>query len=497
MATEVLPRTRTRTVENPPVTRVPLDSTRLLVAVDTFRGPREAVRLRGAIDVSRRMERTGVGIFGYDCVDVAFRERVPEVYLVRVLGPAAAPATRDAAGGTGTVFTLSAYEPGEWANGAAGGLSVQWINGPAGASERIGIIFRNAVEIGRTVASTTRAQLAESLANILRNDPTKPGLITVALGPDTGLPTVAAAANFAGGTADLASVTATHVREALDRVSIDEGPMQVVIPGRNTDAMNIMLGTYCAETKRTPLYEQQDALGVSTIAASAAAMRTALGLGAEGQSKRGGMWMHHATGPGILAGQTRTVPWTIIMAGLIARAQSKAGHPNAAAFADEGVPLWATGLTRELSEADAATLVTAGVNVAHTYLGTPRNRTFHTLEQPLSGSNWIDLAHARTEAQIHAIARDLGRSMGSRTIDRGLLNEFGGKLRDRLDDELYSRGALFGDTFESAVVVDTDTVNDATTIRAKEVNAAVGVVMAEHAEFINVDLAKIPIGQGV
>lgn len=497
MATEVLPRTRVRTVENAPVQRVPLDSARLLIGIESFRGTREPMRFASPMDVGRKLERTGVGIPAYDAVDVAFRSGVPEVYLARVLGPAAAPASLVAAGGTGTVFTISAHEPGEWANGAAGGLSIQWINGPAGASERIGIVFRGGVEIGRTVASTTRAQLLASLLSILQTDPSKPGLLDVATGADTGLPTVAAAANLAGGTADLASVTSTHVRQALDRVSIDEGPMQVCIPGRDTDAMNIELASYCAATGRTALAQQASGLSVATMLASAAAMRTALGLGATGKSRLAGMWAQYMTGPGVVASQSRTVPWTIIVAGLTARLQVQEGHPNVAPFGDYGVPLWGDTLSPTFTEAEHEQLVAGGINTAHTFLDVPRNRTFHTLEQPLAGGDWVDLAHTRVDRQVHAIARDEGRRMGARVISRNVISEFGGRLLSRLDRELFKPGALFGDTLQEAVRVDTDSTNDAITIRAKEVNAAVGLCMGEHAEFINVDLAKVPIGQAV
>lgn len=498
---DVLPRTRVRTVEQGPVQRVPLDSTRLLVAVEGFRGTAEPMRLTSPMDLGRKLERTGIGIPGFDVLDVAFREGVPEVYFARLLGPGADKATIDLAGAGGTSITLTAHEPGDWANGATGGLTAEVQEGPDGAGERV-IIIRRAgtpggpTELGRTTVETTRAGLIAALGRIGQTDPTLPGLIEATGGAEVGLPVVAAAANFAGGDADTANIGIAQVRAALDAVSVDEGPMQVVAPGRSTDAINAELLDYAYDAERTALLEQADGLAVATSVASAAAMR-ALGTGADGKARLGGMWAgFQATGPSPVAGQTRSVPWTVIVAGLIARLQAQEGHPNVSPFGDYGVPRWATGLTRTFTEDEAATLVAGGVNVAHTYLGQPRNRTFHTLE--LDGAtDWLDLAHTRTDRQIHALARDVGRGMGARRINRETIGEFGGLLRTRIDRELWRTGALLGDTPDQAFRVDTDSVNDAASMAVRQVNAAVGAVMEEHAEFVNIDLTKVPIGQEV
>lgn len=489
-ASAVLPRTEVRTIDQPPARVAPLDSTRLLVALESFRGTRAPMRFRSPRDVSRALERTGVGIPAWDAVDVALREGVPEVWLTRILGPAAASASVALAGGTGTSLTVAALEPGEWGNGAAGGLSAEVVNGPAGGSERVVIVRRGGVEVARSGPATTRALLAAAIARIA-----SPAL-TVTLGTDVGLPTVAASANFTGGTADSAAITATHVRAALDRVPEDLGPMTVATPWRNTDATNTELLSYCQATGRTALLEQADLLSVGTVKASAATLR-ALGSGAEGRARLGGMWPLYATGAGVLTGTTRAVPWTVIVAGLIARLERTEQHPNVAPIGDYGVPLWATGLTREFTEAEAADLFAAGVNVAHIHsvLGV-RNRTFRTLE--LEGtSEWIDLAHTRLERAIRAEAMDVGRAMGGSPITREVIADFGARLRSRLERKFWRTGALFGDTPDEAFRVDVDTVNDATSIAAHEVNASVGLRMSEHAEFVNVELAKVPIGQEV
>lgn len=490
---EVLPRTRVRTIESPPKRSVPLDGTRLLVAMEATRGTIAPMRMTKPADVAWRLERTGVGIPAFDAVDVAFRERVPEVFFARVLGDAPTHADIDLAGASGTSFTIAAVEPGEWANGAAGGLTAEVVNGPAGNSERVVIVRRampngvEDVELGRTGAYTTRAKLMEAVERITRVE------LAAVAGTDIGLPSVAAAGNFTGGTADSGTITSENVRAALERVDPRWGPMWVAAPGRNTDATNTELLSYAAGSDRVALLEQAAGLSVGAIEASAATLR-ALGSGADGLARLGGMWAQHATGPGVVPGQTRSVPWTIIVAGLTARLEAQEGHPNVAPFGDFGVPLWATGLDREFAQADAEAIFSAGCNVAEVdpVLGV-RNATFRTLE-PYMKSEWVDLAHTRTERAILANARDVGRGMGSRVINERTLAELSTRFSMRLE-ALRKAEALHGDTPDEAYAVDWQSVNDADTMRAHEANLATGVAMSEHAEFVNIDIAKIAIGE--
>lgn len=500
MTAATLPRTTITTIDAPPQQSAPLDDTRLLIAAESFRGPPEPLIISGPRDLDRYLERTGVGIPAYDAIDVALREGVPQVYFARIVGPAAAGAFLAFTGPTsGVSFTITAHEVGEWGNGAAGGVTGQATNGPAGASERIIILRRGTAgpEIGRTTPETTRAALATAVERI--------GAVTiggqtrkafdVTLGANVSLPVVVAETSFAGGLADSGSITDTHMTTALRKVLQDEGPMQVVTPGRNTDASIAALAAYCAESDRTGLAEQTDALSVATIAASGAALRSALGTDAEGQGRLIGMWCQHATGPGVTPGTTRTVPWTIVQAGLIARLQRQEGHPNVAPFEDMGVPRWATGVTRTFSTADAGTLFGAGCNIVKVYRGNPRNATFRSLEVDGS-SEWVDLAHTRIERAIRAQASDVGRGMGSRVINQTTITQFGGLLRARLE-AMWTAGALFGETPDEAFIVDTDSVNDVTSMALREVNVAVGFKASEHAEFVNITLAKVPIGQAV
>jgi hypothetical protein len=168
MEAGMLPTTIVRTIDAPPVLAVPLDSTRLLVAMESLRGTIEPMRFGSPRDLGRYLERTGVGMPAWDTIDAALRMGVPEVWLARIVGPAAAKASVALAGGAGASFTITAHEPGEWANGATGGLTAEVVDGPAGATERVVIIRRasTGAEVGRTGAYTNRADLMAAVARI-------------------------------------------------------------------------------------------------------------------------------------------------------------------------------------------------------------------------------------------------------------------------------------------------------------------------------------------
>lgn len=485
----VLPRTDVRTIDAPPVLSAPLGSTRLFVLAESFRGGAEPIRFGGPRDLTRYLERTGIGIPAYDAIDVALREGVPEVYLSRIIGDDAEFASVNldgTSGGSPYSLVLTANEPGEWANGPTGGLSAE-VAAPGGGSNRQITVYRDGVAL---IASPIFTARADALAwNALQS------VVTVSLGGENTLPAVAAEADFTGGDSDSAGITTDSVAAAATRLRKDLGAGQLVAPGRSTVETSTVLLEHCEEFNRTALLEAADGLDVEDISAVSVELR-ALGSNAEGVPRLGGLWAQHAIAPGLTPGTTRTVPWTIVVAGLIARLERAEGHPNVAPFGDFGVPQYVRGVSRYFSEDDAADLFGAGVNIVERLFDAPRNATFRTLETE-GQTEWLDLAHTRLDRAIHADALDIGRNMGSRVINRKVVQEFGARLRKRLEEAYWKPGATFGDTADQAARVDVDAVNDTASMAARELNAAVGVRMSEHAEYVNITIAKVPIGQEV
>lgn len=483
----VLPRTNVNTVDPPPRRATPQGGKRLFIVAESFRGGLEPIIFNGPRDLAQ-LERADVGIPAYDAVDVALREGVPQVVLSRIVGADVAYATLNldgTSGGDPYSLVLTANEPGEWANGATG-LSGE-VTSPSGGSTRQIVLRRAGTVIATSPVFSARADVLAW--NSLQTT------VTVSLGGENTLPAVAAAADFSGGDSDSGAITTDDVGDAATRLRKDLGNGQLIAPGRSTVDTSTVLLQHCMDFDRTAYLEVADGLEVDDIVELALTLR-GLGSNATGLPRLGGLWAQHATAPGTTPGTTRTVPWTVVQAGLTARLETAEGHPNVAPFGDAGVPQYVTAATRYFSEADAETLFGAGVNIVEQLFGAPRNASFRTLEED-GKTDWLDLAHTRTDRALHADAVELGRGMGSRVINRKTINELAGKMRARLEDRYWKRGAIFGDTPQDAFRVDTDSNNDDASMAAREVNMDIGVVMSEHAEQVNINIAKVPIGQEV
>ena len=119
-----------------------------------------------------------------------------------------------------------------------------------------------------------------------------------------------------------------------------------------------------------------------------------------------GAWV---TVPGVAQGTTRTVPWSSIQAGMIARADASAGHANTAAAGDNGQSYFALDVTQTFSDPDRQSLLYAGVNTVRFRYGTVRAYGFRSLADP-AGPNgpWVQFNHGRLSMQITADSEAIG-----------------------------------------------------------------------------------------
>jgi hypothetical protein len=485
-----LPYVSVNAIDAPPTIGANLDDRQLFIGVEDFRGSLEPQLFTSGRQLSQSVERTAEGIFAYDCIDVALREGVGRVYKVRIVGPAALAASIALAGSTGTSGTLKVTEVGEWANGATGGLKAAVAT--SGGNTTI-TIYRGGTGSGSIVETSpllgTRAAIQAWAQNISTY------LSDFTLGADTTMPVTSAAANFIGGTSDSGSITQTQIAAALARCTADYGPGQVVLPGRTTLDSNTTLLQHAKDFRRTALCQIEAGLAKSDMQTQLASLR-ALGTGAEGLPRLGGIWGQDAVGPGFVAGTVRDVPWTIIVAGQIARLESTAGHPNVDPIIKNGLTRWATSVDQYFSPDDADDLYDAGMNIVTKYQTVPQTYTFHTMDSPTS--EWVELAHTRLDRYIQTQAFEIGRQMQGELLpaDWSTIQNFGSRLRDMLEG-LRGVGALFGTSPGEAYLVDVTSVNDTETIAAREVNADMGVKMTPHAEQVNIQIAKIPLASAL
>lgn len=499
-----LPRITVRTVDAPPALAAPTTTTKRFIVTETELGPLEPVALTSMRGWQEHVlgERTSVGIPGWDAVDVGFRHGVPLQYVSRIVGPDATKASLNVPGGSGTSVVLTAANEGEWANGAAGGLKAAVTNGPSGGTTRMHVIYRGGstdahiVDQSPEYTVATKGAVLEAWAGASNPDRTAK-YVTAVGGADTGLPTVAVAANLAGGDADTAAITTTEIREALDRIPKSLGPGVVLLPWRTTAASHQEVLEHCAENNRTCILDGAKGASVSTLTTLAATLE-ALGDDAEGIPRRGGLFAQYATGPGVTPGTTREVPYSVVVSGLLARAELAAGHPNVQPIGEAGVSDWVDRLDRYFDETeggDADDLTDAGINVAvdRGTLGI-RNYTFESLD---TDSEWSDLAHSHYVTSVVARAEEIGERLRDGRLNlRRAIPRFGSLLRLMLASD-FASGALDGETQDDAFRVNVESVNDDDTIAAQELNAEIGVKLGEHVRDVSITIAKTPVNQSV
>jgi hypothetical protein len=195
--------------------------------------------------------------------------------------------------------------------------------------------------------------------------------------------------------------------------------------------------------------------------ATAATLRTAaLALRGDTDDRYAGAFAPWAVIPGLTLGTTRLVPYSAIQAGLEARQAAAGKTANEAAAGehdDAGLARYAIGLSQAAwSDADRELLNDAGVNVARVMFGGVRTYGYRTLVDPLGQRrDWLALSNARLNMQIAALANEIAEDFEFRQIDgaKHTISQFGGALAGMLLP-FWETGALFGETFDDAALVD-------------------------------------------
>jgi hypothetical protein len=416
---------------------------------------------------------------GYDAVDSLFREGVTTIYYMRIDDGSVA-ATIDAdpiAAGT----TIDATNPGTWANGAKVGI----VNTPGG-----GGTFMATVEVGGTVVQTSQPISTDAdLAGFLAQGP------YLTLTGDTGGPLIVGSVTLEGGADGVVPADEEGALDAgLAALSADYGPGQVIAPGRGDEASHAAILEHCAgvslsKVNRIALLDGLLGDGVTELTSAAASLRTM------DEARYGSLWGPWAVIPGLAPGTTRTIPWSCIEAGILAR-NDQAGNPNLAGAGPNGVSNYAIDLVQNFSDDERQTLLYAGVDTARSVYGTIEAYAFRTLVDP-NGPNsaWRELNHARLNMAIVAQSEAVGEQFVFSQIDgRGhTIARFNGALAGMLKT-FFDLDALFGDTASDAFEVNTGSaVNTPDSIADGVMKAVLSVRMSPHAELVQIYIVKYPI----
>lgn len=464
-----------------PPRSVPADTSTWFVAGVSERGPQAAVRINSmAAFASILGARVATSVL-YDAIETFFREGGASAIVSRVLGPAAAVATKNLLDGAAAVsLTVQANSKGAWGNN----LKVAVVAGGAGGTFQLQVLYNN-------VLVEQSGDLVDTAAAVAWG--TGSSYVTIIQGASVLDPAVAAASSLAGGSDDTGSITDTHWATALAQFSRDIGPGMVSMPGRTTDQAHLDTLAHAAANNRVAVLDAPDTAVVATLTSSATAAR------AGGNGKYGALFAPWAVVPGIASGTTRTVPYSAVVAGTVSRNEGQFSANDPAA-GEKGISRYAIGLSQaDQTDANRDTLNLAGVNMARILDGQVKTYGWRSLADPAVEPQWLNFGNARLFTAISADADNVGEQFVFDQIDgQGLtISQYGGELAAMLLS-YYNQGALYGETPDAAFSVDVGAqVNTGATIAAGELHAVLAVRMSPMAEHVIIEVVKVDITQEV
>lgn len=290
----------------------------------------------------------------------------------------------------------------------------------------------------------------------------------------------------------LLKVDVASIATPLALLPADLGPGQVVAPPAVTATVIEAIATWAFATNRVYL-----ANGPSG-AADSAMVTLATAIVDSGDGRNTGLWADTAVIPG--AGETtRTVPWSVVVAGLIARNDLRpgGGNPNLAAAGVNVLPQYAVGVSDERTDAERETLNDAQVNTAKTVAGQLRNYGYRTLADLDALPQWWDLGGARTLMDLRAHIRSAGEDAVFGQIDgRASVEDRVNGIATSRCLTLLEKGALFagnderGNPVEPFTVDTSRAINPLSQVAQGLVKLRVGLRTSPYLEHLEATLVK-------
>jgi hypothetical protein len=438
----------------------------------------------------------------YDAADVFFTIGGGNMFVSRVVGPAATAASfsiLDQSSPTPLV-TIKVAANGPGADGD--NLKVAVVAGPVSGSYQL-VIYYNlvVVETSPPLLSVQDAVNWGTLnpVNVAQVQSKWVTITNLASSGTNPVPAVVSATSLTGGTDDNSSVTDAIFNTALAVFTPDLGPGQVAAPGRSTAATLVNVATHAANNNRVAALDAVLGATASTTSSTAATCQASLASAGVDPSYGAilGPWIQWPGIPTATVVPTwqRVVPPSAVFAGLCAL-NDTTNDCNVACAGPAGVVANALGVNQSFSASDRTLLNNAGVSVFRSIGGITQLYGFQTLALD---PNWVDLANARFRMQLvndcYTIANEYVFSQidGAGTV----LSAFAGALTDNLQ-QYYLNGSLYGATPAQAFAVDVgSSVNTPQTIAARQLNAVISVVMSPSAEFVNILIAKFAVTQTI
>ncbi len=440
------------------------------------RGPTD--KAVAVISLADAVDTFGERISGYptlyDSLDVAFREGATLIYVGRAVGAGAKASSAELEDSEGKkVILLSATSEGEWGNKLKVEVELK--------EETVTITVK---EEGTTVESSPAL---DSIAAIVSWAEIQSAYLTAETKEAGKLPKKQTV-ELKGGLDENAKVETTQIENALDLFSKDLGPGQVAAPSFTTEAIHKAILTHCDANNRRALLDD-DTDDAETLVSDSTALRSATG------SRYGSMWAPHAVIPGLTKSTHRTVPYSAVQMGLIARAEAEGYNPNQAAAGKRGRCRYVIGLSQTYTDAQREELNDGGVSVAITIRGVPTSYGNRTLTNPTTDEDWLSFSASRLVMGVAAKADEVLENYDFEQIDGHgyVFKRLAGDLAGSACLPYYLADALYGQTPEEAFSVNTGPdVNTPTTIANEEIRAQIAIRVSRTGEMLVTEVVKVP-----
>ena len=403
----------------------------------------------------------------WDAAETFFEEGGSELILARVVGKTPVAAKLELEDSTKAIaLKVTAKNVGEWGNKLEVAVKKGTGEGYFLIISESGVVVEESPELASQAAAVTWAEAS--------------AYVNIAVGAGSKSPAEAAAKALSGGTYDGTEVEEVDWEEALNRLSGDLGPGQVSAPGITTESVGKLLLAHAEAKNRTALLDLTNSGVAATLISAAAHFRSVTG------ARRGAAYAPWAIIPGLAAEAPRTVPYSAVQAGILARNDQSGTPPpvGVPSAGENGRPRFATGLSHEWKRQEREELNNGSVNVARTtpsgYIETYGNRA---LVKPEVEPAWEEVSWARLYMFIWA--------EGEAILEKGTFKPIDPKEKLATTIEGLLAGFLgsLGGVLNKFTVNAGPSVNTTATKTKKEIRAQIEVEPSEIAETATLDIA--------
>ena len=436
----------------------------------------------------------------WDNVKTFFEEGGTRCYVVRAMGATRAAATVNVtASGGATVLTLTAANPGTWANTTLSPLKygLSAVVAVSGSEVTVTIKYQNETiwaggpYSNETLADGSTKYAKQAIVEAINSDPALTELIVATVGPSTDLP-AAATYDLISGT-ESAPVTADLVT-ALDLFDYDLGAGAVALPGQYGSTAWNGLRDHAKNNRRIALCAHAVGTSKATAITEAKAYWGSTAASRTDASYMAFFWPSVKVPDGF--GSTRDQSPEAYVAAARCRAHL-AGGPWRVGAGAASAATYVTGLYEQVSRTAGDDLDNNRINALRVIDGAVR--VYGARSISADEANWRFITYRDTLNYITAQAEAALEPLVFSPID-GRGNLFGQieAILTGLVDPIRAAGGLYeGFSAETGAQIDrgysvevSSSINSTATLSLGQVNAVVGARVSPVADKINIRITK-------